>query len=74
MPKNQKQSKKKNTKKCPVSNCETCVYFDYDDFTETYCCQNHLDEDEMYRFISHDTASCPYYHFYDEYKSVQKQN
>ena len=32
-----------------------------------------LDEDEMVRFLSGRTQSCPYYRFYDEYKSVQKQ-
>ena len=32
-----------------------------------------LDEDDMVRFLSGRTASCPYYRFYDEYKSVHKQ-
>ena len=70
----QKPTQKKTHANKSASNCETCVYYDYDDFTETYCCRNNLDEDDMYRFITRDTASCPYYHFYDEYKSVQKQN
>lgn len=74
MQNNSKKPAKKTRQPKPVSNCETCVYYDYDDFTETYCCRNNLDEDDMYRFITRDTSSCPYYHFYDEYKSVQKQN
>ena len=32
-----------------------------------------LDEDEMVQFLSGHTRACPYYRFYDEYKSVQKQ-
>jgi hypothetical protein len=27
----------------------------------------------MVRFLSGRTAACPYYRFYDEYKSVHKQ-
>lgn len=33
-----------------------------------------LDEDEYARFVQGRTADCPYFKFYDEYKSVQKQN
>ena len=33
-----------------------------------------LDEDEMADFIYGQTKHCPYYRYYDEYKSVQKQN
>lgn len=57
-----------------VSKCESCEYYDYDEYTESYCCCMSLDEDEQVRFISGQTASCPYFKFYDEYKSVQKQN
>jgi len=32
-----------------------------------------LDEDEMVRFLSGENRACPYYRYYDEYKSVQKQ-
>ncbi len=54
--------------------CESCVFYDYDEDYDTYACQLNLDEDEMARFLSGHTRSCPYYRFYDEYKSVQKQN
>ena len=60
------------TKK-PAANCETCVFYDYDEDWDTYSCQVNLDEDEMAYFLSGHTKSCPYYRFYDEYKSVQKQ-
>ncbi len=54
-------------------NCESCVFYDYDEDYDTYACQMNLDEDEMVYFLSGYTRSCPYYRFYDEYKSVQKQ-
>ena len=56
-----------------ASNCESCVYYDYDEDYEEYVCTMNLDEDEMVRFLAGRTQSCPYYRFYDEYKSVQKQ-
>ena len=59
-------------KKATVS-CETCVFYDYDEDYDCYCCQMNLDQDEMGAFLSGNTKACPYYRFYDEYKSVQKQ-
>ncbi len=56
------------------SSCEDCVFYDYDEDWETYSCQMNLDEDEMVRFLTQKHQSCPYYRYYDEYKSVQKQN
>jgi hypothetical protein len=32
-----------------------------------------LDEDEMSSFVSGQTVRCPYYRYYDGYKSVHKQ-
>ena len=61
-------------KKLPQSRCEDCVFYDYDEDWDSYVCTVNLDEDEMVRFLSGRTASCPYYRYYDEYKSVQKQN
>lgn len=54
-------------------NCETCEFYDYDEEYETYVCDMRLDEDEMGRFLRGDTRGCPYYRYYDEYKSVHKQ-
>ena len=54
-------------------NCESCVFYDYDEDYDAYVCQMNLDEDEMVSFLSGHTRACPYYRFYDEYKSVQKQ-
>ena len=55
------------------SACESCVFYDYDEEYDCYACQMNLDEDEMVSFLSGRTKTCPYYRFYDEYKSVQKQ-
>lgn len=59
--------------KKPVSNCESCEFYDYDEYTDSYCCCMNLDEDEMVNFLNRNSSHCPYYRFYDEYKSVQKQ-
>ena len=56
------------------SKCESCEYYDYDEYMESYGCTMSLDEDEYARFMQGRTAECPYFKFYDEYKSVQKQN
>ena len=55
------------------SNCESCEFYDYDEYNDEYSCTVKLDEDEMYGFLTGRTRSCPYYRFYDEYKSVHKQ-
>ena len=64
---------KSKTDKTPGS-CESCVYFDYDEEYGEEVCQASLDEDEMLDYMLGHTGSCPYYRFYDEYKSVQRQN
>lgn len=58
----------------PSTTCETCEFYDWDDDEEGYVCTQRLDEDEMIDFLGRQTKSCPYYRFYDEYKTVQKQN
>lgn len=57
-----------------TTNCEDCMFFDYDEMLDEDICTLDLDEDEMIRFMEHPYSSCPYYKFYDEYKTVQKQN
>ena len=53
--------------------CESCVFYDYDEDYEAYVCTVNLDQDEMEGFVTGRARSCPYYRFYDEYKSVHKQ-
>lgn len=67
--------RQKKEKKSVVSEsrCESCEFFDADDFEGEQCMLS-LDEDEFADFLCRNTGACPYYRFYDEYKSVQKQN
>lgn len=55
-------------------NCESCEYYVYDEEWEQYVCAMRLDEDEMARYLNSKSQKCVYYKFYDEYKTVQKQN
>lgn len=55
------------------STCESCEFYEYDEYTDMYTCTMNLDEDEMIGFLCGNTNGCPYYRYYDEYKSVQKQ-
>lgn len=64
--------KKKKTKK--ATPCESCAHYDviYED--GTLGCTIDIDEDDAYRERADHRSACPYYKFYDEYKSVQRQN
>ena len=56
------------------SNCETCMYFGYDEEFEEYFCEVNLDEDEMEKFLTDSfQGGCPYYRLEDEYRTVRKQ-
>jgi hypothetical protein len=65
-----KMAEKENT----GYNCDTCEYYVYDEDWEEYVCAMRLDEDEMARYLNSKSQKCIYYKFYDEYKTVQKQN
>ena len=56
-----------------AASCESCEFYQYDDYTDSYTCSLSLDEDEMVEYIQGFTRDCKYYRFYDEYKSVQRQ-
>jgi hypothetical protein len=60
-------------KKVTSHNCESCEFYDYDEEYEEYICTARLDQDEMENFLGMRTRGCPYYRYYDEYKSVHKQ-
>lgn len=69
------QKDKKNTAQgAAATPCESCVYYDEIDEDGTLGCVVDIDEDELMRERTQPHAACPYYRFYDEYKSVQKQN
>jgi len=55
------------------SNCDTCVFYVYDDDCDCYVCTVNLDEDEMVNFLSFSTNNCPNYRLNDEYGIVKKQ-
>ena len=57
----------------PKASCDSCEFYEYDEYTDTYSCTMTLDEDEMVSFLGANTRGCPYYRYYDEYKSVHKQ-
>lgn len=52
--------------------CEDCLYYDTDEDGEPEC-RLALDEDEYYALLQNRRPTCPYFRYYDEYKSVQKQ-
>ncbi len=54
--------------------CDICMYYDYNEEIEDYECNLSLDQDDYQRFRSSKSKDCPYFRFYDEYKSVQRQN
>ncbi len=54
--------------------CEDCEFYDFDEEADAYVCKVSLDEDELADFLAGRTGRCPYYRYYDEYKSVRKQN
>lgn len=66
-----KAPKKKKIKSTP---CESCAYYDVIDEDGTLGCTIDIDEDDAYRERADVRSVCTYYKFYDEYKSVQKQN
>lgn len=57
-----------------TARCEDCVYYDFDEEYGDSICPQSPDEDELFRLRRDGAKSCPYFRFYDEYKSVQKQN
>ncbi len=61
-------------KKARVSaRCEDCEHYDLDENGEYYCSVD-IDEDDAVSVRATGAKACPYFKFYDEYKSVQKQN
>ena len=65
----------KNIHKTPQKgsgSCESCEFYAEDEFDGSYYCSLSLDEDDRVDFLGL-KRSCPYYRYYDEYKSVHKQ-
>lgn len=61
------------SRKRQITNCESCMNYEYDEEYECYVCMQNLDEDEMFRFVQGDFSECPYYRLGDEYRIVRRQ-
>ena len=70
--KKKKAQRKANS--APSGPCETCLYYDVLDESGAEGCTVDVDEDEACRERSDPRQTCPYYRYYDEYKTVRKQN
>ena len=45
-----------------ISLCEDCVYYSYDEESDSYYCDEQLDEDEMASFLRCKLTACQFYH------------
>ena len=52
-------------------NCDTCLFYEYDEEYDDYCCTADMDEDDYARMLQQKT--CPFWRDGDEYKTVRKQ-
>ena len=57
-----------------MTECENCLYYEYDETQDVYGCDMELDMDEAARFMLRETKGCPFYRPGDEYTIVRKQN
>lgn len=57
-----------------MSNCETCLHYEYDEEYDCYYCGMELDMDEQEKFMTARFKACPFYNPGDEYSIVKKQN
>ncbi len=73
IPKSEREKPSLPSTRKRIERCEECEHYDYDEECDSYYCKMSLDEDEMIHFLSGRSGSCPYYKYYDEYKSVHKQ-
>ncbi|HIW48861.1 MAG TPA: hypothetical protein H9687_06260 [Firmicutes bacterium] len=57
-----------------MSQCDTCLFYVYDEEYGDYCCDVRMDEDDAVRlFGGRRSTGCPYYRVDDEYATVRKQ-
>ena len=54
--------------------CESCMYYQYDEEYEEYFCDVNLDEDEMERFLRDGFRNCPYYRRMSTARCVNRCN
>ncbi|MBO4766144.1 MAG: DUF6472 family protein [Lachnospiraceae bacterium] len=63
---------RKEASKTPT-NCDYCMYYEYDEDYECYTCSKDLDEDDMAHFMSGRSFDCPFFRSGNEYAIVRKQ-
>ncbi len=56
-----------------MTNCDTCVFYVYDEEDDCYICECDLDQDEMYKFLTGTNYDCAFYRLDDEYAVVRHQ-
>ncbi len=56
-----------------VTDCTECVYYMYDEESDSCACEMSLDEDEYARFLTQANYRCPYFRLDDEYAIARKQ-
>lgn len=56
-----------------TTECDRCMYYEYDEEYECYVCSVYMDEDEVARFLQRKNKKCPYFRQGDEYQIVKKQ-
>ncbi len=71
-----KSANTEKIKRKPIeASCDNCEYFDFDEeYGENVCTLGAVFDEDDYAKMSGEKSQCPYFKFYDEYKSVQKQN
>ena len=68
-----KNGRAASAKSSGPTNCDYCLYYEYDEDYECYTCSKDLDEDEMVHFLQGKTFACPFFRNGDEYLIVRKQ-
>ena len=57
-----------------MSQCDSCLFYEYDEQSQEYFCDCDMDEDELLQLMSvKRSKDCPYYRDGDEYKTVRHQ-
>lgn len=56
-----------------MNQCDTCVFYNYDDIDDCFYCDCDMDEDEYRSITERGNKGCPYYRDGDEYKTVRHQ-
>ena len=54
-----------------IMNCDTCLFYEYDEQFDDYYCSVDMDEDDYARMLQQ--KECPFWRDGDEYKTVRKQ-